>query len=249
MKLEDAMAMGAMAMFGEKYPPVVRMVELAGPWSRELCGGTHVPNTSQIGVLNLVADQSIGSGVRRVEALVAQDAFRQFAAERALVSTLADTLRVQPDQLVPRVEKLVAQLKDAEKQIAALHAAELRANAGQLTSQARDIAGVRYLGVELAGVSGGDLRTLATDLRDRLGSEPAVVALVGGSDGKAAALVATNDAARGLGIKAGKLIATACAELGGKGGGRDDMAQGGGTHPEAAPRALAAIESVLAHRG
>ncbi len=249
MKLEDATAMGAMAMFGEKYPPVVRMVELAGAWSRELCGGTHVPNTSQIGVLNLVADQSIGSGVRRVEALVAEDAFRQFAAERALVNTLTETLRVQPDQVVPRVEKLIASLKDAEKQIASLHAAELRANAGKLTAQARDVAGVHYLGVELAGVSGGDLRTLATDLRDRLGTQPAVVALIGGSDGKAAALVATNDAARGLGIRAGQLIATACAELGGKGGGRDDMAQGGGTQPEAAPQALAAIESVLAHRG
>ncbi len=249
MKIEDAMAMGAMAMFGEKYPPVVRMVEFAGAWSRELCGGTHVPNTSQIGVLNLVAEASIGSGVRRVEALVAEDAFQRFAAERALVNTLTDTLRVQPDQVVPRVEKLIAQLKDAEKQIAALRAAELRTNAGELTAQARDIAGVQYLGVELAGVSGGDLRTLATDLRDRLGSQPCVVALIGGSAGKAAALVATNDAARGLGIRAGQLITKACAELGGKGGGRDDMAQGGGTQPEAAPRALAAIESALTHRG
>ena len=249
MKLEDATAMGAMAMFGEKYPPIVRMVELAGAWSRELCGGTHVPNTSQIGVLNLVGEQSIGSGVRRVEALVAEDAFRRFAAERALVSTLTETLRVQPDQVVGRVEKLIGQLKDAEKQIATLHAAQLRAGAGQLASQARDIAGVKYLGVELAGVSGADLRTLATDLRDRLGNEPAVVALVGGSDGKAAALVATNNAARSLGIKAGRLIAEACSALGGKGGGRDDMAQGGGTQPEAAPQALAAIEAVLAHRG
>ncbi|MEO7588201.1 MAG: alanine--tRNA ligase-related protein, partial [Arachnia sp.] len=249
MKLEDATAMGAMAMFGEKYPPIVRMVELAGAWSRELCGGTHVPNTSQIGVLNLVGEQSIGSGVRRVEALVAQDAFRRFAAERALVSTLTDTLRVQPDQVVGRVEKLIAQLKDAEKQIAALNAAQLRANASQLTSRATDIAGVTYLGVQLAGVSGGDLRTLATDLRDRLGSGPAVVALIGGADGKAAALVATNDAARALGIKAGALIARACAVLGGKGGGRDDIAQGGGTQPEAAPQALTAIEAELAHRG
>ncbi len=249
MKLEDAMAMGAMAMFGEKYPPLVRMVELAGPWSRELCGGTHVPNTSQIGVLNLLGEQSIGSGVRRVEALVADDAFQRFAAERSLVSTLTETLRVQPDQLVPRVEKLISQLKDAEKQIAAMRAAELRADASRLTSQARDIAGVQFLGVELGGVSGGDLRTLATDLRDRLGSVPAVVALMGGSEGRAAAVVATNDAARALGIKAGRLIATAAAALGGKGGGRDDIAQGGGTMPEAAPRALAEVEAALVARG
>ena len=249
MKLEDALEMGAMAMFGEKYPPLVRMVELAGSWSRELCGGTHVPNTSQIGVLNLLGEQSIGSGVRRVEALVADDAFRRFAAERSLVNTLTETLRVQPEQLVPRVEKLIAQLKDAEKQLAAIHAAELRTDAGKLTSRARDIAGVQFLGVELIGVSGGDLRTLATDLRDRLGNAPAVVALMGGSEGKAAVIVATNDAARGLGIKAGTLIATAAAALGGKGGGRDDIAQGGGTMPEAAPQALAAIETALVDRG
>ncbi|MGO1384495.1 MAG: alanine--tRNA ligase-related protein, partial [Arachnia sp.] len=249
MKLEDALEMGAMAMFGEKYPPLVRMVELAGAWSRELCGGTHVPNTSQIGILNLLGEQSIGSGVRRVEALVADDAFQRFAAERALVNTLTETLRVQPEQVVPRVEKLIAQLKDAEKQLATLRSAELRADAGRLTSQARTIAGVTYLGVELSGVSGGDLRTLATDLRDKLGSGPAVVALMGGSQGKAAAIVATNDAARALGIKAGALIARATAALGGKGGGRDDMAQGGGTLPEAAPQALAVIESALVERG
>ena len=94
-------------MFGEKYPSVVRVVEFAGPWSRELCGGTHVANTAQIGVLNLLSESSIGSGVRRVEALVAQDAFERFAAERALVATLTDNLRVQPEQLVERVDKLL----------------------------------------------------------------------------------------------------------------------------------------------
>ncbi len=249
MKLEDAMAMGAMAMFGEKYPPLVRMVELAGAWSRELCGGTHVPNTSQIGVLNLLGEQSIGSGVRRVEALVADDAFRRFAAERSLVNTLTETLRVQPDQLVPRVEKLISQLKEAEKQLAAMRAAELRADASRLASQATDVAGVQFLGVELGGVPGGELRTMATDLRDRLGSAPAVVALIGGDKGKAAAVVATNEAARDLGIRAGALIGTGAAALGGRGGGRDDMAQGGGTMPEAAPQALAAIEAALVDRG
>ncbi|GAB3814720.1 alanine--tRNA ligase [Tessaracoccus terricola] len=245
MKLEEAKALGAMAMFGEKYPPVVRMVELAGPWSRELCGGTHVPNTAQIGVLNLLSEQSIGSGVRRVEALVAQDAFSKFAAERALVNTLTNTLRVQPDQLVGRVERLVAELKEAEKQLAAAQAQQLLSRAGELVAQARDVAGVRYLGVPVPGVGGGDLRTLATDLRDRLGSGPAVVALVGGGDGKAAALVATNDAARQAGLKAGRLISVACQALGGKGGGKDDMAQGGGSQPENAQAALAAVEAAI----
>jgi alanyl-tRNA synthetase len=248
MKLEDAKALGAMAMFGEKYPPLVRMVELAGPWSRELCGGTHVSGTAEIGVLNLISEASIGSGVRRVEALVSGDAFAKFAAERALVSELTDTLRVQPDQLVGRVERLVAQLKEAEKQIAALNSEKVLGSAATLAAQAVDVAGVRYLGAEVPGVSGGDLRTLALDLRERLGSHPAVVALVGGGD-KPAAIVATNDGARGLGLSAGSLIGIACAELGGKGGGKADLAQGGGTDPSAAPQALAAVRQALAARG
>ena len=248
MKLEDAKALGAMAMFGEKYPPIVRMVELAGPWSRELCGGTHVATTAEIGMLNLLSESSIGSGVRRVEALVAADAFSKFAAERALVSTLTDTLRVQPDQLVGRVERLVTQLKDAEKQIAKLNAEKLLASSATLVEQAETVGGVRYLGVSTPGVAGGDLRTLVLDLRERLGSGPAVVALIGGSD-KPTAVVATNEAARGLGLRAGQLIGLASAALGGKGGGKDDLAQGGGTDPAAAPMALAAVRSALDSRG
>ncbi len=249
MKLEDAKALGAMAMFGEKYPPIVRMVELAGPWSRELCGGTHVPNTAQIGVLNLLSETSIGSGVRRVEALVARDAFDRFAAERALVATLSESLRVQPDQLADRVGKLVAQLKAAEKQIATLEAEKLLANAGRIAESARRVGDVNLVTAALTGVAAGDLRTLALDLRERLGQEPAVVVLAGGRDGKAASVIATNAAARELGIKAGALIAVACQALGGKGGGKDDLAQGGGTDPAAAPQAIAAVEAQLAPRG
>ncbi|HMT87016.1 MAG TPA: alanine--tRNA ligase, partial [Arachnia sp.] len=248
MPLEQAKALGAMAMFGEKYPPIVRMVELAGPWSRELCGGTHVAATSQIGLLNLVSEQSIGSGVRRVEALVSADAFKKFAAERALVNQLTDSLRVPQDQVLGRVERLIAQLKDAEKQIAALNAEKLLAGAAALVEGAVDANGVRYLGATLPGVGGGDLRGLALDLRERLGQGPAVVALVGG-EGKPGAVVATNAAARELGLKAGRLIAAACAELGGKGGGKDDLAQGGGTDASGADRALAAVRTAVETRG
>src|SRR5699024_10679007 len=140
----------------------------------------------------------------------------RFAAERALVSTLTETLRVQPDQLVPRVERLVQQLKQAEKQIAALQSAELLANANSLVDRARDGAGVRLLATELPGTAGGDLRSLATDLRERLGTAPGVVALVGGSGEKAAAVVAVNAAAQGLGVHAGQLISLASGHLGGK---------------------------------
>lgn len=200
-------------------------------------------------MLNLVGESSIGSGVRRVEALVADDAFRQFAAERALVSTLSSNLKVAPDQLVDRVSRLVSQLKDAEKQIAALRAQSLRSNVASMVEKAETIGGVRYLGLTLPGVAGSDLRPLATDLRERLGSGPAVVAIVGGSDDKAAAVVATNQGARDLGLRAGALIALASATLGGKGGGRDDMAQGGGTNPRAADAALQAVRSAIGDRG
>lgn len=247
--LEEAKARGAMAMFGEKYPPIVRMVEFAGEWSRELCGGTHLSRTSQIGLLNLLAESSIGSGVRRVEALVSTDAFEHFAAERALVNQLTDTLRVPADQLPGRVEKLLSSLKEAEKQIAELKAAQLRAGLDSLVASARDIDGVRLLASRVPGVSGNELRTLASDARARFGSDAAVVALVGGSTDKPAAIVATNEAARDQGLKAGVLIGLACAELGGRGGGKDDMAQGGGTNAAGAEQALASIEEAIRARG
>ncbi|MBO1030155.1 alanine--tRNA ligase [Tessaracoccus sp. SD287] len=248
MKLDEAKALGAMAMFGEKYPPVVRMVELAGPWSRELCGGTHVTRTSEIGMLTLLGEQSIGSGTRRVEALVSGDAFNHLAGERALVSGLASILKVQPDQLSDRVEKLVAQLKDAERQIADLKAQQLAASAGEIIDSARTVGPVLLVGKHLEGVAAGDLRTLATDLRGRIADRAAVIALVGGTTEKPAIVVATTQAARDAGIKAGALVGLAAPLLGGKGGGKDDLAQGGGTDASGAQPALAVIESDLAAR-
>ncbi|MGA4507399.1 alanine--tRNA ligase [Propionibacteriaceae bacterium G1746] len=248
MKLEEAKAMGAMAMFGEKYPPIVRMVELAGKWSRELCGGTHVGRTSEIGMLTLLGEQSIGSGTRRVEALVSTDAFTHLAGERALVSGLASILKVQPDQLTDRVEKLVAQLKDAEKTIAEMKAQQLAAGADDLIKAGRTVGRVLLVSSRLDGVAAGDLRNLATDLRGRVAGQPAVVALIGGTADKPAIVVATTDGAREAGVKAGALVGLAAPLLGGKGGGKDDLAQGGGTDGSGAQAALQAIETDLASR-
>ncbi|MFP5415782.1 MAG: alanine--tRNA ligase, partial [Actinomycetes bacterium] len=141
MTLEEAKQLGAQAMFGEKYGNIVRVVELNGAWSRELCGGTHVASTARIGLVNLLSEGSVGSGLRRVEALVSADAFQRFAAERALVGTLADTLKTQPDQIVDRVERLLAQLKAAERQIADLRTRELLGNVGELAASAVDAGG------------------------------------------------------------------------------------------------------------
>ncbi|MHB1010871.1 MAG: alanine--tRNA ligase [Propionibacteriaceae bacterium] len=239
MPLAEAKALGAMAMFGEKYGSVVRMVEMGGPWSRELCGGTHVERSSQIGLLSLLGEQSVGAGVRRVEAFVSQDAFSHLARERALVSNLTDLLKVQPDQLVERVERMLVQLKSAEKTINELNAAKALAQAGELATKAVAVEGLKVLAQRVA-VSGNDLRTLALDLRTRLGSD-SVVCLVGGSDAQVSIVVATGDGARAKGISAGTLVGIAAPLLGGRGGGKPDFAQGGGTNGAASAAALAAV--------
>ncbi len=245
--LDEAKALGAQAMFGEKYGNVVRMVELAGPWSRELCGGTHVARTSQIGLVNLLGEQSVGSGIRRVEALVSTEAFEKFAAERALVATLSDTLKTQPEQLTDRVEKLLAQLKAAEKQIAGYRTREMLAGAAKLAEKAVAVGGgIRVVAEQVPGVGGADLRTMALDIRSALGSDAAVVALVGGTDAKPVIAVATNEAARGRGAKAGALVGVGAARLGGRGGGKDDFAQGGGSDGAAAGDAVTAVRAAVA---
>ncbi|PZQ46316.1 MAG: alanine--tRNA ligase, partial [Phenylobacterium zucineum] len=245
MPLAQARALGAQAMFGEKYGEIVRMVELGGPWSRELCGGTHVERTSQIGLLSLLSESSVGSGLRRVEAFVSQDAFAHLAKERALVAGLADLLKVQPDQVSDRVAKLVAQVKAAEKEIADLRARELLATVPALVAGATSVADYQLVTRHLPGTSAEDLRTLAMEVRAAFGSRAGVVALIGG-DAKPVLIVATTEAARALGARAGALVGVGAAALGGRGGGRDDLAQGGGTLTEAAPKALSDIRATLA---
>ncbi|MCE1175438.1 MAG: alanine--tRNA ligase-related protein, partial [Propionibacteriales bacterium] len=245
MALADAKALGAQAMFGEKYGDVVRVVELGGPWSRELCGGTHVANTAQIGLLTLAGESSVGSGLRRVEAFVAADAFAGLAKERALVAGLADLLKVQPEQVPDRVARLIAQVKDAEKEVAALRAQQLLAQVPALVAAAQSVGGYELVARHLPGTSGDDLRTLAMQLRDAFGPTAGVVALVGG-DAKPVLITATTAAARERGAKAGALVAVGAPALGGRGGGRDDLAQGGGTDVNGAAAALSAISAALA---
>ena len=240
--LAEAKDLGAMAMFGEKYPDMVRMVEMGGPWSRELCGGTHVQHSSQIGLLSLLGEASIGSGIRRVEALVSTDAFQHLAAERTLVNNLTGMLKVRPDALVERIEKMLVQLRDAEKQIATYKSAEILGNAQGIADEAKDMWGVSFVAKHVEGVGGGDLRTLTQEVRSRLGSRPGVVMLVGGTPDKPALVIATNEGARDRGLKAGALVKLGTEKLGGKGGGKDDLAQGGGSDAAAIPAALQAVE-------
>jgi len=248
MPLNLAREIGALALFGETYGEEVRVVEMGGPWSRELCGGTHVQHSSQIGLVTITGESSIGSGVRRVEAFVGIEAFRYLAKERALLLGLTETLKVQPDQLPDRVAKLVAQLKAAEKQIAELKSAHALADVSGIVAAARDLSGIDYIGHRADGVSGNDLRTLALELRSRVQDKPAVVAVVGGPPDKPAVVVVTTRGARDRGLSAGDLVKVASETLGGRGGGKDDIAQGGGTDGSRADDALKAVEHAIGHR-
>ncbi len=244
--LDDARELGAMALFGEKYGETVRMVDIGGPWSRELCAGTHVASSAEIGLINLVSESSVGAGGRRVEALVGLDAFRDLAAERAIVSQLSGSLKVPRDQLPARIADLAASLKAAEKKIAAFEAQALAGRAPELVSEARRAGDVTVVAAALGAASAADdVRSLALQVRDRLGSDPAVVALGAVVGARPVVLVAPNQAARDGGVKAGALAKAAAGALGGGGGGRDDVAQGGGTDASAMPGALEAVVASL----
>ena len=248
MALDEAKAMGAMSLFGEKYGDRVRVVELNGPWSRELCGGTHVGGTAQIGSLTLLTEQSVGSGNRRVEALVGLDSFRHLAAERTLVHQLTGMLKVQSSAELPeRLAGTLEKLKSAEKELAVLRREKLQAQAGALLDGVREVGAVKVLTHDMGEVSGADdVRSLALDLRGRMTAEPFVVAVTGTAKGRPLVLVATTEGARTAGVQAGRLVRTAAKVLGGGGGGKDDIAQGGGQDPAKTGDALDAVLADIA---
>jgi alanyl-tRNA synthetase len=231
MPIAEARALGAMALFGEKYGDRVRVVSIGGDWSRELCAGTHVRRSGQLGLVTLLGESSIGSGVRRVDALVGEGAYGFQAKEHALVGQLSGLLGARPDELGDRVSSLLTRLKESEKELAALRQAQVLAGAGALASGAVEVDGVRLVAHDAGEVaSADDLRSLVLDVRSRLGeSAPAVVAVGGVAKGRPVVVVATNAAARERGVRAGALVRTASTVLGGGGGGKDDLAQGGGT--------------------
>ncbi len=248
MTQEQARASGAMALFGEKYGDAVRVISV-GDWARELCGGTHAGRSGQLGVITLLGESSIGAGVRRVEALVGADAYRFLAREHVLVAQLTHSLKVRPEELPNRVHALVEQLRAAEKEIDRVRLQALLSRAADFARDAVDIGGVQFAGHVLEGAGGADIRTLALDIRGRLDpGRPGVVTVIGLSGGKPAVVVAVNDAARDRKLSAGALVKTAATALGGNGGGKDDVAQGGGTDPAGAPQALADVERALAQQ-
>ena len=244
MSQDEAKKLGAMALFGEKYGDRVRVVSV-GDWARELCGGTHVQRSGQLGVVKLLSESSIGAGVRRVEALVGVDAYRFLAREHILLNSLTSLIKgSRAEELPERISDLLAKFKEIEKELAQVRSASAMADISKFASGAKKIDGATFIANRIPdGIAVDDLRKIALELRNR--ESDSVVALVSVVDGKPVLVVAASDAARARGVKAGALVKIGSTVLGGGGGGKDDFAQGGGTEISAIDKALQAIELAI----
>jgi alanyl-tRNA synthetase len=244
MSQAKAKELGAMALFGEKYGDVVRVVSV-GDWARELCGGTHVARSGQLGVIKLLSESSIGAGVRRVEALVGVDAYKFLAREHILLNSLTDLIKgARAEELPERISDLLNKMKDIEKELAVVRSAQALSQVGDLAKSAKIFNGISYISSVMAdGVSGDDLRKIALDLRER--QPKSVVALISANDGTPLLVVAPSEEARTSSVKAGALVKIGSTVLGGGGGGKDDFAQGGGTDASKSLEALTAISNAL----
>ena len=246
MSIDKAKEMGAIALFGEKYGSEVRVVTIGDGFDRELCGGTHVPTTGHIGRVTVLGEGSVASGVRRIEALVGTGAYEFQAKEHALVSQLSQLVGGRVDELPERIESLLAKLRESEKKLEKIQAEQAKRRGGDLAASAERIGAVDLVAAAVDGVPTKELRGLVQDVVARLGHERgAVVALAGTEGGKAALVVATNERARELTLDAGALLRAGLAHVDGRGGGKADIAQGGGTKPEGIAAGLAAIRSQI----
>ena len=244
MSQAKAKEIGAMALFGEKYGDVVRVVSV-GDWARELCGGTHVSRSGQLGVVKLLGESSIGAGVRRVEALVGVDAYKFLAREHILLNSLTELIKgSRTEELPERISDMLNKMKEIEKELAAVRSAQALSQVGDLAKAATKINGHTFIGSVMSdGISGDDLRKIAIDLRSQ--NANSVVALLSNNEGKPVLVVAVSDESRAAGVKAGALVKIGSTVLGGGGGGKDDFAQGGGTDSGKSLDAIAAISQSL----
>ena len=240
--------MGAMALFGENYGDRVRVVEMGGPFSMELCGGTHVDRTAQIGPISVLGESSVGSGARRIEAYSGMDSFRYLSTERLLAERLATEFKTPSAEVPDRIAALADRLKATEKQLADLKAQQLLSNVSAHLDQAREVGDTIFLGLTLpSGTQAKDMRTLANDLRARFGDRKAVIVLLSTDGGKVPFAVAVSDAGVAAGLRSGDIVSTMGPLIGGRGGGKPELAQGSGSNPDGLDAALAAVEAHLAN--
>ena len=246
MSVKEAKDFGAVALFGETYDESVRVIQIGGPWSRELCGGTHVSRSSQVGLVSVIGEASVGSGSRRLEAFVGFEAFQALAAERALVAALSESLKVPREQLAEKIQTTVDELRAAQRKLASLSMEQLKSKLPELAQAAKQVGGAKVVLENIGVVDSADqVREIASALRDKLESDSAVAAIAGVSGDKIILIVATTKKAREAGISSGNLVKEASAILGGGGGGKDDIAQGGGPEVNKLASAFAAIENSI----
>ncbi len=237
MKHEEAIKAGAMALFGEKYGDEVRVVGM-GEFSTELCGGTHVVRTGDIGLFKIVAEGGVAAGVRRIEAVTGPGALAYAQEQEATLRDVAEAIRAQPQEVTARLAQIQDQVKTLEKELARYKSKIATSQGDDLAAQAVDVAGLKVLAAAIEGADAKALRELADKLRDKLQS----CALVLGSarDGKVALIAAVTPDANGK-VKAGELVNFVASQVGGKGGGKPDLAQAGGSEPEKLPAALQSV--------
>lgn len=245
--LDEARAMGAMALFGENYGDVVRVVEIGGPFSIELCGGTHVDHSSQIGPVAILGESSIGSGARRIEAYSGLDSFNYLSKERALVEGIATSLKAKSDDLPDRIAALTKKLKDTEKQLENLRRQQLLAQSGNLAANAERIGEFSVVIERIAaGATVNDLRTIASEIRGKLGEQAGVIVLVSENGPKVPFVIAATKQAIAQGASAKDLAGTFGSYIQGHGGGKPDMVQGAGSEIGGFATGAAAVREAIA---
>jgi alanyl-tRNA synthetase len=244
MSQDAAKAMGAIALFGEKYGDQVRVVSV-GDWAKELCGGTHVARSGQLGLVKLLSESSIGAGVRRVEALVGHDAYKYLAREHVLLNSLTEIIKgARADELPQRISELVEKMKSMEKELSVVRSAKALAATSQIANKAKKIRDINLIVEQLESeIAVDDMRSIAINLREKVKSGVVVLSTI--NSGKPLLVAAVSPEAIKLGIKAGDLIKIGSATLGGGGGGKDDFAQGGGVDVSAISKALNEITKLI----
>jgi alanyl-tRNA synthetase len=243
MDIESAQKTGAMMLFGEKYGETVRVLDIGS--SRELCGGTHVKATGDIGIFKIVAESGVAAGVRRIEAVTGENALAYLQSLEGTLAQAAGSLKAPTAELNARIAQVLEQVKALEKEVAALKGKLASSQGDELMAQASDIKGLKVLAARLEGADAKTLRETLDKLKDKLKTAVIVLATVEGDKVQIAAGVTADSTAK---VKAGELDNFVASQVGGKGGGKADMAMAGGTDAAALPQALASVQAWVAQR-
>ncbi len=244
MKYDDAIKAGAMALFGEKYGDQVRVLRM-GDFSTELCGGTHVKRTGDIGLFKVVAEGGVAAGIRRIEAVTGEGALAFVQEQEARLAEAAAALKAQPQELTARIAQILDNVKHLERELARMKSKMASSQGDDLAAQAVEVKGAKVLAATLEGADVTALRETMDKLKDKLKSAAIVLAAVDGAKVQLAAGVTADLTGK---VKAGELVNFVAQQVGGKGGGRPDMAQAGGTEPAKLPAALDAVQGWVAGR-